>query len=471
MPHDLLIKNGFVVDGTGRAGRRADVAVSNGKIVEIGNITEDAQTTIDASDQVVAPGFIDPHTHYDAQVCWDPLVTPSAWHGVTTVVAGNCGVGIAPCRPRDREVVMRDLVNVEAMDYDVLDRGISWEWETLPQFLDATSRRGCGLNLAFLAPLTPMRRYVMGGDATERAATVEETAEIKALVKTAVSAGFFGFSTTVIPNAMGYQGRPLACRQASREEMAAYANALREVGKGLIQINLTKQVSIVSDDEYDLLDMLLTESRRPVTLSSLSERADMPEAHYEMIEKLAPLVPRGVVPQTSSVPRKRDITLRAPTMFFSFKCFAPVFQRSKEEQAAVYSDGAFRNAFREEMKGPCSFKGAWDRISVNEAGSASFRRLEGRTVASIAAERGVDGVDPFFDVALADDLDTEYILDNFNTNVQRVAELLRNPSILIGLGDAGAHVSQFCGAGYPTFLLGKWVRERQAVPLELAVQS
>src|SRR3954464_8857301 len=173
---DLLIKNGTVIDGTGAPGRRADVGVSQGRITAVGSTTESAKRTIDADGLVVAPGFIDPHTHYDAQICWDAGLTPSSWHGVTSVVMGNCGVGIAPCRAQTREIAMRDLVNVEAIPFEVLAAGITWDWETFPQYMDAAEKRKSALNLAFLAPLTPLRHYVMGEAWHQRAATPEETA-------------------------------------------------------------------------------------------------------------------------------------------------------------------------------------------------------------------------------------------------------------------------------------------------------
>src|SRR3979411_1860992 len=235
MSYDLLIKNGTLIDGTGAPARRADVAVSDGKILQVKkNISGKAKRTIDASGLAVAPGFIDPHTHYDAQICWDGATTPSSWHGVTSVVMGNCGVGIAPCRPAAREIAMRDLVNVEAIPFEVLNAGITWDWETFPQYLDAAARRKPALNLAFLAPLTPFRHYVMGEASMERAATAGETAEIKALLGEAMDAGAFGFSSTLLNQHLGYQGRPLPRRHARREEIGAYCNALRESGKGAI---------------------------------------------------------------------------------------------------------------------------------------------------------------------------------------------------------------------------------------------
>src|SRR6204780_3881196 len=214
MQYDIIIRGGTIVDGTGTPRFSADVAIANGKIAEIGRLSETAAETIDARGLIVAPGFVDPHTHYDAQICWDPLITSSSWHGVTSVVMGNCGVGIAPCRPEVREIAAWDLVNVEAIPFEVLSKGIKWEWETFPQYLDAAERRGKGINLGFLAPLTPFRHYVMGEESMERAATVAETAQIKATLKEAVAAGAFGFTTTIAPQHIGYKGRPLACRNA-----------------------------------------------------------------------------------------------------------------------------------------------------------------------------------------------------------------------------------------------------------------
>src|SRR6201987_5460699 len=221
MSYDLVIKNGTVVDGTGAKRYQADVAIANGKIAEIGRVTEGARRTIDAHGLVVAPGFVDPHTHYDAQICWDGAVTPSSWHGVTSVVMGNCGVGIAPCKPAAREIAMKDLVNVEGIPFDVLNKGITWDWETFPQFMDAAAARKPSLNLAFIAPLTPFRHYVMGEASMERAATAEETAKSGGLVGEGLDAGPRAFPSTTPNQHFVSEAKPLACRNASREEMKA----------------------------------------------------------------------------------------------------------------------------------------------------------------------------------------------------------------------------------------------------------
>src|SRR5262245_34185140 len=263
MAYDLLIRNGTVIDGTGAPQYSADVAVSQGRIVEIGTIRESAARTIDATDLMVAPGFVDPHTHYDAQIDWDPLVSCSSWHGVTSVIMGNCGVGIAPCRPQQREALAWDLVNVEGMSFNVLSKGVRWEWESFPEFMTA-ARQGLGINLGFLMPLSPFRSYVMGEEAQERAATADETAQIAALLRAGMWAGALGFSTTVATQHVGYRGRPLACRLASREELGAYARVLRELGYGAIEVNLGGAgSSILPQGSTELIDFLLTESKRP----------------------------------------------------------------------------------------------------------------------------------------------------------------------------------------------------------------
>lgn len=470
MSFDLLIKNGTVVDGTGAPAFRADVAVAQGQIREIGKVTGTAARTIDASDCIVAPGFIDPHTHYDAQICWDNALTPSPWHGVTSVVMGNCGVGIAPCRPEAREVAMRDLVNVEAIPFEVLDRGITWEWETFPQYMQSAGNHRPAVNLGFLAPLTPFRHYVMGEASMERAATPEETARIRALLAQAVDAGAFGFSSTVLNQHMGYGGRPLACRNASMDEYRAYAGMLKEKGKGAIEVAATRQIAVLEDTEYALLDALLAESGRPVTFIAMFDRDDIPEAVRDTLAKAAPLVRRGLRPQTSPLPLTREVNMRNPFSFAPFPSWRRVFEdTSKAAQRKVYADHAFRDQFREELKRPLSF-GNWSRVRVHEARAPELKQHEGRSVAEIALGLGRDPVDTFLDLTLQDDLDIEFTLSTFNHRVERMKEILANRDMLLGLGDGGAHVDMLCDAGYPTYLLGTWVREHNALTLEEGVR-
>ena len=471
MACDLLIKNGLLIDGTGAPARRADVAVLNGKLFSIEeNIREKAKRTIDAEGLAVAPGFIDPHTHYDAQICWDGALTPSSWHGVTSVVMGNCGVGIAPCRPASREIAMRDLVNVEAIPFEVLDAGITWDWETFPQFMDAAAARKPALNLGFLAPLTPFRHYVMGEASMERAASVDETSQIKKLLGEAMDAGAFGFSSTLLNQHIGYQGRPLACRNASREELKAYCNALRERGKGAIEIAMTKQIGVMDDPELELLDFMLTESARPITFIAMFDRDDISEAVRTSLRKAAPMIARGARPQTSPLPLTREINMRNPFSFAGFPSWKKVFEdKTKAAQAAVYKDVSFRNRFREELKNPAGF-GNWSRITVHEVRNPKLKPFEGKTVTELAAELGKDPVDAFLDLTLDDDLDNEFTMTSFNNRVDRMAEILNNPAMLLGLGDGGAHLDMLCDSGYPSYMLGTWVREKKVLTLEEAVR-
>ena len=470
MGYDVLIKNGTLIDGTGSPARHGSIAITNGQIAEVGDIDSGATQIIDADGAVVAPGFIDPHTHYDAQICWDGAVTPSSWHGVTSVVVGNCGVGIAPCRPESRDIAMHDLVNVEAIPYGVLEEGITWDWETFPEFMNAAERRAPTLNLAFLAPLTPFRHYVMGTESLERAATPEETRDIQALLGEAMDVGAFGFSSTILNQHLGFQGRPLACRNASRDELKAYANVLKVRDKGAIEVALTRQVGVLEEEQCELLDFLLDHSGRPVTFIALFDRDDIPEAVRDTLRRAAPMIKKGARPQTSPLPLTREINMRSPFSFAAFPSWKRLFEDTSEQaQIAVYKDRAFRDQFREELRNPLTF-GNWERITLHEAQSDSLKSLEGLTVAEIARAQGKDAVDTFLDTAIADDLSCEFTMASFNTRVDRMAELLNDPSILIGLGDGGAHVDMLCDCGYPTYLLGTWVRERGVLSIEQAVR-
>ncbi len=471
MSYDVVIKNGTVVDGTGAARYQADVAIANGKVAEIGKVSEGAKRTIDAHGLVVAPGFVDPHTHYDAQICWDGAVTPSSWHGVTSVVMGNCGVGIAPCKPQTREIAMKDLVNVEGIPFDVLNKGITWDWETFPQFMDAAAARQPSLNLAFIAPLTPFRHYVMGEASMERAANAQETAEIARLIGEAVDAGALGFSSTTLNQHMGFEGKPLACRNASREEMKAYANQLKKRGKGAIEIALTRQVGVLEQDQCELLDFLLEESGRPVTFIALFDRDDIPEAVRNTLRLAAPQIAKGARPQTSPLPLTRECNMDNPFAFAAFPSWKRVFaDTNKEAQKKVYADPAFRNAFRDDLRNPTGFSD-WRRVVVNEVKNPALKPFERKSIAEVAKLQGKDDVDAFLDLVLADNLDVEFTISSWNTREDRTRELLNDKSILMALGDGGAHVDMLCDAGYPTYLLGTWVREKQAITLEEGVRK
>jgi len=471
MPYDLLIKHGTIVDGSGAPGRRGNVAAAAGHIVEVGDVDGPAARVIDASDLIVSPGFIDPHTHYDAQICWDPLVTCSSWHGVTTVIMGNCGVGLAPCKPAEHEVAAMNLVHVEAIPYDVLEGGLTWDWQTFPEYIDAAQRRGVGINVGFLAALSPFRHWVMGEDAMNRAATPDETAKVKGLLSEAITAGALGWSMTVMQQHLGYKGLPLACRLASDDELRAYAGVLRELHRGVIEIALTRRPNGLSEREYQLLELLIGESGRPVTWLNLRDSDEHPEACMKTLQTAAPLLQTGARPQVAVRPLIIDFHLRNPFIFGMLDACKPLFAtESTQEKARIYANPAFRAAFRAQFRGGRDQQKFWENVELKEVGNPKLEPLLWSSVAQIARTRGQDPMDVFFDLPLEDDLKSIYMVPLLDIDPERVGRKLSDPRTMIGLSDGGAHVDMLCNAGYPTYLLGTFVRERQALTLEYAIK-
>ena len=468
MSYDLVIKNGTIVDGTGAPRFRGDVAIDGDRIVEIGKVTESARREIDASELIVSPGFVDPHTHYDAQICWDPLISCTSWHGVTSVVMGNCGVGVAPCKPDNREITAWDLTNVEAIPYNSLVKGVTWDWVTFPEFMDAAANRGSAINLGFLAPLTPFRHFVMGKESMERAATPDETDRIAALIGEAMAAGALGLSTTTLAQHIGYQGTPLACRLASKDELKSYANVLKRQGKGSIELALTKKIGQVSEAEYELHDMLLTESGRPVTWLAMATTPKNPDRARDTLTRLEPLIKRGGVPQILCKPFVAQLDLHNPFTFADMESWNPVFNQTVERQKAMYADPAFREAFRKDLTKPHLFTGKWHRMEILEVTNPALKPYERKTVGEVAEMRRADPLDTFLNLAIEDDLNIQYTMAQYHED--GIKELIGDPRTMIGLSDGGAHVDMLCDAGYATYLLGHWVRRREAITLERAVQ-
>ncbi len=468
--YDLVIHGGTVVDGTGGSKTIADIAVKDGIIVEIGKISGRTQSSIDATDLIVAPGFVDPHTHYDAQICWDDLTSPSSWHGVTSVMMGNCGVGLAPCRPKDREVASWDLVNVEAIPFEVLKKGVTWDWETFPEYMSAAENRGSALNLGFSCALTPFRHYVLGDESMERAANDAETQTIANLLRDSMLAGAFGFTTTNAGQHVGYQGRPLACRLANNKELLAYCKVLKELNRGTIEVALTNDVSRVSASERELLDLLLSASGRPVTWLALLNRDDDEHATQNTLAEVSDLIARGAIPQSTCRPFIIQIDLRTPFIFANMECWNPVLNRDVAEQKRILQSDNFRTAFKEALKKPLIFSSRWEVMTVLEVQNKSLEHLVGMNIAEIAAKEGADPVDMFLDLSIKDELAMQFNYELFNSNEALIPELITDPRIMIGLSDGGAHVDALCDAGYCTYLLGHWVREKEVMTLERAIQ-
>ena len=465
----LLVRGGTVVDGTGAPPRRADVAIDGDRIAAVGALSDvRTDTVVDAGGLVVAPGFLDVHTHYDAQVLWDRMLTISPWHGVTTAIIGNCGFGVAPTRPAHRGLVLRTLEKVEGMSLASLEAGCGadWPFETFPQYLDAVERRGVAINVGALVGHTPVRLWVMGEEATERAATADEVAAMRAIVRDAVAAGAVGFATSKAPTHVGYGGRPVPSRAAEFDEVRAIAGGLGELGRGVLQMTAGPGLFL---DEFATL---ARETGRTVTWTALLAGMMGPGSHRWLLERSAELVREGlaVVPQVACRPLNFDFDLAEPFLFESMPAFQVLGAGDRAARLRAYRDPGFRAAVKDALAHGTAgvFAFAWERMVVSWC--PTDPALEERSMVDVARARGQDPVDAMLDLALAGDLATRFRMAVVNFDEDEVAELLSHPDVMLGLSDAGAHASQLCDAGFATHLLGHWVREKGTLTLERAVR-
>jgi N-acyl-D-amino-acid deacylase len=463
MSADVVIRGGTVVDGTGAPGRRADVAISRGVITEIGDHL-DGRTTLDASGHVVAPGFVDIHTHYDAQVFWDPALSPSCWHGVTSVVAGNCGFSIAPVRAEHRELLVRTLQHVEDMSPDTLFAGVPWDdFETFPQYLDAIERRGTLLNYACYVGHTAVRVYVMGEDGYEREATADEIRAMQQVVADALAAGAAGFATSASPTHNGDRGRPVPSRVADLDELRALLQPLRDAHKGVAALLPGEKVK--HDDVYELQRSI----GQPLTWTALLTVKGYPW-HEKIMAANTSARAEGIQvwPQVSCRPLVFQMNLREPFTFNMRAAFQELMDRPIEQRMTAYRDPAWRARAWDELSGrrgalPVNFE------SLMVAESPTHPELIDRQVTDIADERGVTPLDVMLDLSLEENLETRFWSVLANNDPDAIAELLPQDTVLLGLADSGAHVSQLCDACFATDLLGNWVRDKSVMPLERAI--
>ena len=468
MTYDLKITGGTIVDGSGKPGFAGDLGIKDGKVVALGKAEGAADTTIDATGKVVSPGFVDVHTHYDAQILWDRMLSISPWHGVTTTVIGNCGFGVAPTKAIHRKLIMQTLEKVEGMSLEALEAGLgmNWPFETFPQYLDALEKRGSAINVAALFGHTPLRLYVMGEESTERAATADEIAAMKKLVREAMDAGAIGFGTSVSVSHNGYAGKPVPSRQATVEEMDALVSVMGELKRGLMQITIGRDFSTRHMAEV---------SRKygvPVTWTALLSYLYGPGGHRKQLDLAAEQRKSGalVIPQVSCRPLNFEFTFAEPFIFDVMKFMnelAVEDAKAPGTRRRAYADPAWREKLRSEVT-PL-FRNWWDRVIIAWAPSA--RELEEQPLAQAAAKLGKDPVDLALDLALANDLQARFRMAVMNFDEKEVAELITDPNTIIALSDAGAHASQLCDACYSTYLLGHWVRERKTFTIEQAVHN
>jgi len=476
--YDLIIRNADICDGTGAPRRHGDVAVRDRRIVEVGRIAGQAARRIDADGLVLAPGFIDLHTHYDCQVSWDRLLTPSCWHGVTTVVMGNCGFSIAPCRAADRELLMHMLLYVEGMPTEALRAGIEWQWETFPEYLDTLERWRPALNIAAFIGHSAIRYYVMGAGASERAATDDEIARMQAIVRDALRAGACGFSTSEAPTHFFGDGTPVPSRVAPRGEIQALAAVLRETGRGVIEVaplHLIGNTESKSEDQRFYVE-LATASGRPVSWAPLLHDPFDPQGCLRLIEEAQAAQARGVqvVPQVGCRPLEVRVSFGATSIATENNPFwKPILRKSAEERRVLFRSTAFRDELR-----TMSATGSWV-AGLGPSWKQIFLRLSPLTahaaytdvpLSEIARTRKVDPVDALLDLSLESDFACQFGIPVLNTDEAIVGQLPRHPAGILALSDAGAHVDTLSDQGFTTHLLGHWVREQQALRLEDAVR-
>jgi len=466
--HDLVIRNAMLFDGTGAPGRRASLAVTEGRIAAIDRDVGRGRREIDGDGLTLAPGIIDTHTHYDAQITWDADLHPSPELGVSTVVIGNCGFTIAPCRPGDRDRTLRHLTHVEGMSLDVLRRGVRWEFESFPEYLSLIERLGSTPNVAAFLGHSSLRTWVMGDAATERAAQPAEVAAMRRLLSEALATGAIGFATSTAPQHNGEGGTPMPSRLADMDELRALTGTLGEAGRGVFM--LTKGAST----PVPLLETLAAANGRPVVIAALLHNPTQPQATFDDLAAIAAAQERGhrLYGQVSCCPLTNEFTLRSPYPFEGLAAWLPAMKAEGEDLARVYADPEFRGRVAQELAVPAAirlFNGEWDKLDLLEAARPENERYEGQSIAKLAADAGRSPLDWFLDFSLSEGLETIYTAVLLNNDEAAVGRMLRHPYASVALSDAGAHLTFFCDAGFGLHLLGHWVRERQVMAMEEAI--
>ena len=472
---DLVIRGALLCDGSGREAARGDLAVTGGRIAAVGRVAERGARELDGAGLALAPGFIDVHTHYDCQLFWDPQASPSPWHGVTTVVMGNCGFTIAPCREADRETLMQLLLFVEGMPIETLRAGIGWAWEDFAGYLGALERRGVGPNVAAFIGHSAVRYRVMGRAAVERAATAEECAEMAALVREGMAAGAIGWSTSLSPTHFFGDGTPAPSRLADEAELLALARALADLERGVIEIAPRTTIGPPADkaEEQRFFAELARASGKVVSWAPLLDNPFAPGSARKIIEESAEFQGAGVqvVPQVGCRPLEVRFDFTEPAFYLEQNPFwRPIMAKSRDERRRLFADAEFRAELGRQTGFVAALAQGWDRLVLRLAASEGVRRWQDRSVAEIAAAEGRAPLDAFCDLVLEDDLATQWGAVLMNHDERAVAELIRHPAGLLALSDAGAHVDTLCDQGFTTYLLGHWVRDLGALPLEQAVR-
>ena len=464
-----------MVDGTGMPRYRADVGVANGTIVSIGRVNERGAQEIDAEGKVVAPGFIDGHTHFDAQICWDPLGTSSSYHGVTSVIMGNCGFTIAPCREAEMDLALRSLERAEDMSRAAMLAGIQWRWETFADYFDELDRLPKGINYAGYIGHSALRTYVMGERAYDGPASDDDVAAMTRELEAALAAGAIGFSTSRSQSHATADDRPVASRMADWSEVRALVTRMGELGGGVFELALEQYPDRDSRRPFlDRLENLAVDAGCPVTFITASTTA-MPDLHRDLLALFDRTAARGGRMFGQAHAREflsiTGFDVKLP--FDGLAGWKELRRLSIDEQRRALEDpdrrrrltdealrGPYGNAIGAEARAP-----QYDTMRIVDRPQGPYR-----TVGELAAERGVSGADVMIDLALDSGMSQLFAQPFANQNMDSVLEILQHPHTVVAVSDSGAHVSQIVDSSVPTFLLSHWVRNEQAFSLEEGVR-
>jgi N-acyl-D-amino-acid deacylase len=491
--YDLLIKNGTIVDGTRMPAYRGDIGIRKGRIVAMGNLTESTKRTIDATGLVVAPGFIDIHTHYDAALSggtkWDPYASLSGWHGVTTVAIGNCGFGFAPVKPEDRERAMRRMERTESIPLSCMQHGMRWDWETFPQYLDSLERGGLGVNAASLVPYSPLRAYVLGNEPArdpEYKVTEEQLQQMKNILREGLQAGGFGFSATWSMANRDYDGGYLPTHVAPREEFLEMAKVMREFNRGAIEWTMGRALQKLG---HEFLIELAQTSGRPVNWNAIVYDPTHPDSWRKELAWAEKAYQQAVVlPVNICLPIEFEFTLQSIGLFDNLPAWNEATIGTLEERKAKLADPGRRAKLRADMDRarsvlpPREGEGRttdgeagqiqmfrWNETLIDDVHLEKNKHLKGRSIADVAKELNKHPVDTLLDLAVEEDLKTEFNMQGLiNNNEEAVAEIVKHRLTLVGASDGGAHTKFLTTGRYPTHFLAHWVRDKQLMTLEEA---
>jgi len=486
--YDVLIQNGTIIDGLRMPAYRGNIGIRGGKIVAMGNVQGSATRVIDATGRIVAPGFMDIHTHYDAALSgglkWDPYATLSGWHGVTTVAIGNCGFGFAPVRPEDRDRAMRRMERTESIPLSCMQAGMRWDWETFPQFLNSLDRGELGVNAASLVPYSPLRAWVLGNDAArdpKYKTKPEQVAEIKHILREGLQAGGFGFSASFSMANRDYDGGYLPTHVAPREEFLEMASVMREFNRGSIEWTMGHALQGLG---MDFLLELAKTSGRPVNWNAVIYDPTSPNTWREQLawtEKANREAP--VLAVNICMPIEFEFTLETIGLFDQLPAWNEATVGTLEERKAKLADPARRPAMKRDMeKAPTLMPGTspdgeqgqvrmfrWDETFIDDVHLAKNKSLKGRTIGEVAKEQGKHPIDTLLDLSVEEDLKTTFAMQGFiNNDEEALTTIIKHPLCLIGASDGGAHTKFLTLGRYPTHFLAHWVRDKQIMTLEEA---